>query len=182
VTISPPSDTVAVGDSVGFFASLQDANGIPISDSRVKWSVADPTVARIESVFGQSLILRAVRQGQTTVTAKFHGKSGSAQLVVVESLPPPPPPPSDSVATVSVTPDTALAAAGDTVPFFATLRDAQGNTLSGRLVTWSVSDSTVARVEAASGQSAVIRALATGSALVTATSEGKSGSGRLFVR
>jgi uncharacterized protein YjdB len=86
------------------------------------------------------------------------------------------------VATVSVSPDTAVAAVGDTVPYFATLRDANGNILSGRVVTWSVSDSTVARVEGASSQSAVIRALAAGSAVVTATSEGKSGSGSLFVR
>jgi adhesin/invasin len=147
----------------------------------VKWSVADPTVARIEGEFGQSVILRALRQGATTVTARSHGKSGSAQLVVTDSTPPPPPP-GDSVATVSVSPDTAVAAAGDTVPYFATLRDANGNILSGRVITWSVSDSTVARVEAASGSAAVIRALAAGSALVTATSEGKSGAGSLFVR
>ncbi len=111
--------------------------------------------------------------------ARSHGKRGSAQLVVVESLPPPPP---DSVATVSVSPDTIVVAAGDTAGFFATLRDAQGNPLSGRAVFWSVSDSTVARIEVASGQSVVVRALRSGSSLVTATSEGKSGSGSLFVR
>jgi uncharacterized protein YjdB len=180
VTVTPASDTVGVGDSAGFFADLRDAHGNPARDASVRWSVADPSVARIEGEFGQSVVLRALRRGATTVTARSHGKSGTAQLVV-DSLPSPPPP-GDSVATVSVTPDTAVAAAGDTVPFFATLRDAQGNTLSGRLVSWSVSDSTVARVEAAFGQSAIIRALATGVALVTATSEGKSGAGRLVVR
>lgn len=180
VTVSPESVTVGVGDSAGFFADPRDANGNPTKDATVKWSVADPSVARIEGAFGQSVILRALRLGTTTVTAKSHGKSGTARLVV-DSLPPPPPP-GDSVATVTVSPDTAVAAVGDTIAYFATLRDGQGNILSGRVVTWSVGDSTVARVEAASDQSAVIRALAAGSTLVTATSEGKSGSGSLFAQ
>ena len=180
VTVTPSGDTAAVRDSVGFFATLRDAQGNVISDSHVRWSVADPTVARIEGEFGQSVILRALRSGSTLVTARSHGKRGSAELVVVESLPPPPP--NDSVATVSVAPDTAVVAAGDTARFFATPRDAQGNSLSGRAVFWTVSDSTVARIEVASGQSVVIRALRSGSSLVTATSEGKSGSGSLFVR
>ena len=99
VTISPDSATVAVGDSAGFFADLRDAAGIPARDANVKWSVADPTVASIEGEFGQSVILRALRRGTTTVTARSHGRSGTAHLVV-DSLPPPPPdstpPPPDS--------------------------------------------------------------------------------------
>lgn len=183
VTVFPESATVVVGDSIGFFADLRDAQGNPARDANVKWSVGDPTVARVEGEFGQSLVLRALRTGTTTITARSHGKEGSAELVVRDSQPPPPPPPpGDSVATVSVSPDTAVAAAGDTATFFATLRDANGNILSGRPVAWSVSDSTVARIEATFGESVVIRALAAGSAVVTATSEGKSGAGSLFVR
>ena len=180
VTVSPSSESVIVGDSAGFFADLRDAQGNAITDDHVKWSVADPTVARIEGAFGQSVILRALQPGTTTVTARSHGKSGTAQLVV-DSLPPPPPP-NDSVATVSVTPDTAVVTAGDTASFFATLRDARGNILSGRAVSWTVSDSTVTRIEAAFGQSVVVRAVRAGSSLVTAISEGKSGSASLFVR
>ena len=179
VTVSPESATVNVGDSAGFFADLRDAAGIPARDANVKWSVADPTVARIEGEFGQSVILRALRRGSTTVTARSHGKSGTA-LLVVDSLPPPPPP-GDSVATVEVTPSADTVAAGDSASFFATLRDANGNILSGRAVSWTVSDSAVARIEGAFGQTVVIRAVAAGFALVTASSEGKSGSGSIFV-
>src|SRR6266513_2228597 len=100
VTISPDSATVVVGDSAGFFADLRDAAGIPARDANVKWSVADPNVASIEGEFGQSVILRALRRGTTTVTARSHGRSGTAQLVVTDSAPPPPPdstpPPPDS--------------------------------------------------------------------------------------
>src|SRR5438034_1227741 len=122
VTVSPESATVVVGDSAGFFADLRDAAGNPARDANVRWSVADPTVARIEGEFGQSVILRALRRGSTTVTARSHGKSGAA-LLVVDSLPPPPPP-GDSVATVEVTPSADTVAAGDSASFFATLRDA----------------------------------------------------------
>ena len=180
VTVSPESATVNVGDSAGFFADLRDAAGIPARDANVKWSVADPTVARIEGEFGQSLILRALRRGSTRVTARSHGKSGTA-LLVVDSLPPPPPP-GDSVATVEVTPSADTVAAGDSASFFATLRDANGNILSGRAVSWTVSDSSVARIEGAFGQTVVIRAVGPGFALVTASSEGKSESGSVLVR
>src|SRR2546422_7749748 len=125
VTVSLESATVAVGDSAGFFADLRDAAGNPARDANVRWSVADPTVARIEGEFGQSVILRPLRRGSTTVTARSHGKSGTA-LLVVDSLPPPPPP-GDSVATVEVTPSADTVAAGDSASFFATLRDANGN-------------------------------------------------------
>ena len=179
VTVSPESATVAVGDSAGFFADLRDAAGIPARDANVKWSVADPTVARIEGAFGQSVILRALRRGSTTVTARSHGKSGTG-LLVVDSLPPPPPP-GDSVATVEVTPSADTVAAGDSASFFAILRDANGNILSGRAVSWTVSDSSVARVEGAFGQTAVIRAVGAGFSLVTAFSEGKNGSGSMVV-
>jgi len=179
VTVTPSGDTVAVRDSAGFFATLRDAQGNVISDSHVKWSVADPTVARIEGEFGQSMILRALRSGSTLVTARSHGKRGSAELVVVESLPPPPP--ADSVASVTVMPAADTVVRGDSAIFFALLRNARGDTLSGRPVTWSVSDSTVAHVAAAFGQTVVIRTSGAGFALITATSEGKSGSAQLIV-
>jgi len=177
VTVSPESATVNVGDSAGFFADLRDAAGIPARDANVKWSVADPTVARIEGDFGQSVILRALRRGSTTVTARTHGKSGIA-LLVVDSVPPP----GDSVATVEVTPSADTVAAGDSASFSAILRDANGNILSGRAVSWTVSDSSVAQIQGAFGQTVVVRAVGAGFALVTASSEGKSGSGSIFVR
>src|SRR5437899_11440407 len=164
VTVSPESATVVVGDSAGFFADLRDAAGNPARDANVRWSVADPTVARIEGEFGQSVILRALRRGSTTVTARSHGKSGAA-LLVVDSLPPPPPP-GDSVATVEVTPSADTVAAGDSASFFATLRDANGNVLSGRTVSWTVSDSAVARSEGAFGQTVIVRAGGAGCGLV----------------
>jgi uncharacterized protein YjdB len=81
------------------------------------------------------------------------------------------------VATVTVSPSTASLTVGGTQQLTATLRDASGNTLTGRTVTWSTSSSTVATVSA----SGLVTARAAGSATVTATSEGRGGSASISV-
>src|SRR2546421_11228284 len=116
VTVTPPGDTVAVRDSAGFFATLRDAQGNLVSDAHVKWSVADPTVARIEGEFGQSVILRALRPGSTLVTAKGQGKRGSAELVVTDSAPPPPPPPDSTPPPPPPPPDSTPPPPSDSTP------------------------------------------------------------------
>src|SRR2546429_648751 len=94
------------------------------------------------------------------------------------------------VASLTVSPESATVAVGDSAGFFADLRDAagtpardaNGNIRSGRAVSWTVSDSSVARIEGAFGQTVLVRAVGAGFALVTASSEGKSGSGSVLVR
>jgi uncharacterized protein YjdB len=181
VTIFQPAESAAVGDSAGFFADARDAAGNQVPNAQFRWTVGDPTVARIEGDFGSSIILRALRNGSTTVTAQSQGAHGSAFLVVVDSLPPPPPD-SGAVATVTVSPSVDSVAVGDSSGFFATLRDSLGNIVTGPAVFWSVSDSTVAQVEGVFGTSILLRALKSGIATVTATSQGKSGSGTLVVQ
>src|SRR5438034_467402 len=110
-----------------------------------------------------------------------HGAGRPLGLAAAVDSLPPPPPPGDSVATVEVTPSADTVAAGDSASFFATLRDANGNVLSGRTVSWTVSDSSVARIEGAFGQTVIVRAVGAGFALVTASSEGRSGSGSILV-
>jgi hypothetical protein len=82
VTLSPPSTTVAVGDSLGFFANVLDANGHTVTGSAVTWSVSDSTVVWITGRFGTSLILRAAKPGSATITASAGSKSGSAVVTV----------------------------------------------------------------------------------------------------
>ncbi|MGE0553526.1 MAG: S8 family serine peptidase [Gemmatimonadales bacterium] len=84
---------------------------------------------------------------------------------------PPPPPPPAPVAAVVVTPDSVGLFAGDTVRLVATVRDAQGNTLAGRSVTWSTSDRVVATISS----TGLVTAIATGRAVVTATAGSRSG-------
>jgi len=66
------------------------------------------------------------------------------------------------------------------VTLTATLRDANGNILTGRTVSWSSSNTTVATV-AGSGTSATVTGKSNGTATITATSEGKSGTATITV-
>jgi uncharacterized protein YjdB len=81
------------------------------------------------------------------------------------------------VATVSVAPVSMSLYAGRSSQLTATLRDAAGNVLNGRVVTWSTNASAVASVST----NGLVTALAPGSATITATSEGQSGSSAVTV-
>jgi hypothetical protein len=79
--------------------------------------------------------------------------------------------PGPSVATVEVTPATADRQVGQTLQLSATVKDVNGNILSGQPVSWSSSASTVASVSS----SGLVTATALGTALITAASGNKSG-------
>src|SRR6266550_3005606 len=81
------------------------------------------------------------------------------------------------VATVTVSPASTSVAVGAVQQFTATLKDASGNVLTGRTVTWSSSSPTIAGVSG----SGVVTGLLAGSTMITATSEGKSGSATVSV-
>src|SRR2546429_9513499 len=76
------------------------------------------------------------------------------------------------VKTVTVSPPTATVALGQTVQLTATLRDASGNVLTGRTVTWSSSNLAVATV---SGSGLVTAGAVAREARRTATRGGQSG-------
>ena len=75
------------------------------------------------------------------------------------------------VATVPVGPVAASVTVGQSLQLSATLRDDSANLLSGRTVTWSSSNDTVATVSG----TGLVTARNAGSATIRATSEGKSG-------
>jgi uncharacterized protein YjdB len=79
---------------------------------------------------------------------------------------------SSTVASVAVTPQTVLLAAGDTVRLTATTRDISGTLLGGRRVVWSSEAPDFVSVVSSTG---LVTALAKGrSVRITATSEGVS--------
>ena len=79
--------------------------------------------------------------------------------------------PVKAVATVAVSPSAPALTVGQTVQLSATLKDADGNMLTGRTVEWSSSSSATATVSA----SGVVIAVAEGAATISARSEGKTG-------
>jgi uncharacterized protein YjdB/alpha-tubulin suppressor-like RCC1 family protein len=81
------------------------------------------------------------------------------------------------VSTVTVTPASAPTTVGATTQLTAVTKDAGGATLTGRTVTWTTSDSTKATVSAAG----LVTGVAVGTATITATSEGKTGTAAVTI-
>lgn len=81
------------------------------------------------------------------------------------------------VASVAVTPSSASIAVNATVQLTATPKDAGGNPLTGRIVTWATGNGGIATVDG----SGVVTGVAAGTATITATSEGQSGTSAITV-
>src|SRR5262249_22031974 len=110
---------------------------------------------------------KGVAAGMATITATSEGKSGTS-IITVSSIP---------VASVTVAPASASVQAGNTSQLTATPKDAGGTPLSGRVVTWS-SDNTAAATVNTSGR---VTGVAAGTATITATCEGKTGTSTVTV-
>ena len=105
------------------------------------------------------------------VIAEREGKADTSTLTIVRR----------PVETVEVTPNPASVAVNDTIQLTATLRAANGTVVTGRMVTWSSSDTTRATVSQ-TGKVAGKAPTTLGTAvIITATSEGKSGTAEVHV-
>jgi uncharacterized protein YjdB len=166
VTVTPPTAQVQVGGTVQLAATPRDAAGNPLTGRTVTWTSSAPLVASVDA----NGRVTALLPGTATITATSEGRSGTS-TVTVTALPPAP------VASVSVTPPTAEVQTGGTVQLTATPRDAAGNPLAGRTVTWTSSNNGVATVNA----NGLVTAVAPGTATITATSEGRSGTSTVTV-
>jgi uncharacterized protein YjdB len=87
------------------------------------------------------------------------------------------PPPTVAVASVALTPPSNTLIVAQTVQLSAATKDAGGNVLTGRSISWSSSSTAVATVSSAG----LVTAVAPGSATIFATSESKSGSATITV-
>src|SRR5216117_2448837 len=163
VSVTPASATVAAGQSVQLTATPKDANGTPLSGRTVTWSSNNTSVA-IADVNGN---VTAIAPGSATITATSEGQSGTAAITVT-NVP---------VVSVTVTPASASSQHGQKIQLAATPKDANGNALTGRVVTWSSSNTAVASVNAGG----FVTSSAAGSATITAASEGKSGTSAITV-
>ncbi len=163
VQIVPPSVSLQQGTSATLSAVTRDSSGSILTGRVVTWSSNNEPVAVVSS-FGR---VTAVATGTATVSATSEGVVAQA-LVTVSSVP---------VATVQVTPVNPSLNVNGTLGMTATMRDASGNILTGRPVTWATANSNIATVDNAG----VVTANATGSTTVSATSEGQTGSTTITV-
>ncbi len=162
LSVTPGSATLIPPQTNQLTASVLDAAGNVLTDRAITWSSSAPAVATVSA----SGLLTAVAAGTATITATSEGKSGSAAITVVPS-----------VALLSVTPVSARLVPQQTNQLTASTRDAAGNVLTGRTITWTSSAPVVATVSA----TGLVTAVTVGTATITAVSEGKSGSAAITV-
>lgn len=165
VEIDPGTLQLPVESSQVLFVKLRALGGAVLTGRTVTWSSSDPTIARVD----ENGNVTALRVGTAVITAVSESKQGQATIEVIVPAPAP-------IAHVIVT------GGGDIEPgesrtLNVELRAANGTILYGRTVTWSSSDSSVVRAF----ENGHILGLKGGTATITATSEGKSGSVTLVI-
>src|SRR6266516_3245545 len=163
VTVSPTTAGIQVGATQQFTAVPKDAAGNTLTGRVVTWASSTTATATVSS----SGVVSGKAAGSATITATSETKSSTA-AVTVTNVP---------VASVTVSPASASLLVGATQQFTAVTKDAAGNTLTGRTVTWASSNTAVAMVSG----SGLATGMAGGPATITATSEGQSGPAALTI-
>jgi alpha-tubulin suppressor-like RCC1 family protein len=163
VTVTPSNASFEVGESKQFAAVAHDVYGNDISDVAIDWSTSSgvATVDGSGNVTGQSVGLGAV-------IATVGTTSNSAQLHVLAP-----------VASITMTPEQVTTVLTISKELRAIARDAAGNWLSDRTVTWSSSDpamvaASTLRADGFQSYSGKVTGVGNGTATVTATVGRKS--------
>jgi hypothetical protein len=166
--ISGPSQ-VSVGHAITLSAYVFNAQGDSVAGAPVTWVISDQTVARLDGS-GSVVQLTGLTPGIVAIEAMSNDLMDSVAVTVGDAGAP--------VASVRIVPDTATIPVGDTTGLRAVARDAIGNVIEGRAVTWTFDQSLLAAI-GHFGNVLIIRALAPGTSTVTATVEGKQGTARV---
>ena len=167
IGLTAPQTWVDVGKTLQLTSTPQDPWNFYLPNASLSWSSSDSTIARVSS----SGVVTGVARGKVAITAAGQGRKSTMTLIVEKP-----------VASIFFAPDTVfLSLHGSLVPS-ATLRDADGNTLTARPVTWTSSDTTIVVV----GNNAVYgfeaNALGTpGRAIISASVEGVVGTLSMIV-
>ncbi|MEP6691907.1 MAG: Ig-like domain-containing protein [Gemmatimonadaceae bacterium] len=160
VSIAPAApNPFYVGRQFQFTGTVKDAGTNTLTGRTVAWTTSNAGIAAVDNT-GR---VTATGVGTAIITAASEGKSATASVTV--ALAP--------VATVVVSPSTQSVSVGSTVSYAVMLKDADSNILTGRAVAWTTSDITIATVNT----SGVVTGVAAGGATITATSEGRTGTG-----
>jgi hypothetical protein len=167
ITVSPPSTTVAVGTVVPFSATLvySDGTSRPIT-AQATWTSSDTTVAQITTAGPMRGQATALAAGTTTIEASFSGLTGSATMTVTAA----------TLTRIQVTPFAPTIPVGFVVQLGATgiYSDNSTRDLTG-LATWSSDATSVAAVSNAPATRGQLTPVAAGSATISASYQGVTG-------
>lgn len=163
--VSPSSLPLNAGASAALGVSGTNANGQSIGDIHVGWVSRNPTIATVDAQSGN--VQAGAFQGSTYIVASTYTGVLDSAAVSVRA----------PVDHITVNPPTATVARGNSVTVAADARDVGDNAITDRTITWSTSDPTVATVSSAG----VVQGIKIGTATITASAEGKSGTSAITV-
>jgi alpha-tubulin suppressor-like RCC1 family protein/uncharacterized protein YjdB len=169
VMLNPAAASISVGGELPLTAFTADAAGNPLANRAVAWRSTDTTVATVSAAGVARGQVRGVAAGSADIEATVEGKAQRARVTVTTVRAP--------VAQVTVTLAQASLAAGDSARISALAKAQDGTTLGDRPVTWTSSDSTVARVTRAG----FVVTLNQGAATLVAVAEGQRSEARITV-
>ncbi len=167
-----------VGGTTAAAFHAYDTQGNEIIDlqgNSVQWTSSNDSIAKIDSTG----VIVAQAAGATTVFLAVDGWRDS-MWVRVHPQPPtstPTNPPAPTAATVTVTLDSSSMIVGSSTQAHAVAKDASGNVLSGKTVTWSSLNTATATVSS----TGVVTATGAGPVSIQATVDGVNGAASLTV-
>ena len=162
IAVTPPTASIAAGATQQFVANATYSDGTTGNvTTTATWTSSKPTVATV--VAG---LAKGVAVGSATVTASLSGVTGTATLTVTPIL-----------TSIAVSPATPSITVGTTQQFAATGTYSDGSTKPVTAATWTAAKPAIATINA----SGLATAVASGATLITASSNGISGSTTLTV-
>ncbi|MFN2325196.1 MAG: beta strand repeat-containing protein [Gemmatimonadales bacterium] len=158
VDVEGGNRVVLIGGTYQLQATPRTSTGIAVPGRTVTWSSANTAIAQVSSTG----LMTGVAAGMVSITAVVEGITGRIEMDV-RQVP---------VATVQVLASVTTLEAGQTTQLQAVTLDSTGGMLLGRATVWSSSNPAAATVS----PQGLVTAVGAGSAILTATSEGRSGS------
>jgi uncharacterized protein YjdB len=163
IVLTPNVDTIVVAQTVQLSAQVRDASGTPLAGRTIFWTTSDAQIATVSS---QGLVT-AVSQGNATITAASEGRTATAAIVVNPR----------PVSAVILSPSQLIVFTGQSTQLTALVTDDRGQVLTGRPIFFTSSNTVVATVSNAG----LVTGVSSGTATITATSEGSTGTATVTV-
>jgi alpha-tubulin suppressor-like RCC1 family protein len=168
VVVTPGKDTLVVGASVQLAAAAFDQSGAPMSGVAFTWG---PTGSAVASVSSTGKVTALTAGGPVNVTATAPNNVFGISAIVDTAV-------NAAVASVLVVPASVSIQLGAMTQLSDTVKDAMGNVLTGRVITWTSADPTKVSVSS----SGLVTGVAVGGPIaVRAATGGKSDSSEVTV-
>lgn len=152
--VTPSTASLNVGETRQFTASASSADGEPLPDRPISWSSSNSAVV----VVSDHGLAEAKAPGSAKIVASAEGKNAEATVTVLPR----------SIASLTISPASASLEVGKSQQFSAIARDAEGDPITGRTVSWSSANPNVLSVSS----TGLAQALAPGAARINASVDG----------